>query len=138
MIVFPIFINYLVKTKDKTIKKINTEITNVLNDGFSGNSYSKYKITENNYGIIYNQEYIKKFISNKNVDKDLLASQIYNLINKFNDTGIRFKFIGFTNYPNYDETKINQNYININIIESKKLLGYSIMPWNADNKFIIC
>ncbi len=138
MIVFPIFINYLVKTKEKTINKINNEIINTLNDGFSGNSYSKYKITQNNDGIIYNQEYIKKFIFNKNVDKDLLAGQIYNLINKFNDTGIRFKFVGFKEYSdNYSDENINQNYININIIESKRLLGYSIMPWNANNKFII-
>lgn len=138
MIVFPIFINYLVKTKEKTINKINKEIIVILNDGFSGNSYSKYKITENNNGIIYNQEYIKKFISNKNVDKNLLSGQIYNLINKSHDTGIRFKFIGSKEYSdNYSDDKINQNYININIIESKRLLGYSIMPWDADNKFII-
>jgi hypothetical protein len=138
MIVFPIFINYLVKTKEKTINKINKEIIVILNDGFSGKSYSKYKITENNDGIIYNQEYIKKFISNKNIDKDLLADQIYNLINKSNDTGIRFNFIGSNEYSdNYSDDKINQNYININIIESKRLLGYSIMPWNANNKFII-
>ena len=137
MIIIPIIINFFIIIKKNKINKINNIIINTLNDGFSGNSYSKYKL--NTCEINYTIPHIFKFISNCNIDTNLLAIDVYNLINTNYDTTIRFKYISYNIFDkkHIENVKnMDNKFVYINIIKSSNFLGYSFYPWYAnENNF---
>ncbi len=142
LIIIPVTINICLKIKDFDFDfiKYSKHIIDTLNEGFSGNSYSKYKSEK------YNLKYFKKLITDKTQ-----ASIIFNYINCSNDSKIRF-FLNSIDFHDktfsYDYSSnpdfnlfINNFYskkfiiknisdLNINIINFKcNSIGISTFPW---------
>jgi len=137
----PICVNFYIDIKKKKAIKIGKKIINILNENFSGNSESIYKInTTNKQNISYDQSYIEKFITNEN--KTELSKQIYSYINTNSNTNIKFNLIKTkikkTKISKFESNveNLNNKYIHINIINDIKFNGLTYMPWFFQNNQI--
>jgi hypothetical protein len=144
IIYIPIFINYFTNIKIKYLLKYSKKILKILNEGFSGKSFSKYK-KKYDVNKIYGEKYIKNIINNSfknNNSIDIVnesSKLIYDLINIEIDTKIKFFLVDckYNNINNdilvYDfltNDFVNNNCININIIETKKFHGSTNYAWD--------
>ena len=155
LIIIPVTINICLDSKDIKINfiKYSQQIIDILNDGFSGNIYCKYKNNNNDHNFIYNKEYIKSILDKQNIkDSEKYAETIYNNINNRTDTNIKFYLHSIVfhdvflemSFDNNDTEEFMKNIaergfklrdfhkknLNINIMSFRcSTLGISIFPW---------